>query len=315
LFGYALTPFWWLMVAFGSLAGLGAGAIDAGINTYAATYYSTRTVNWLHACYGVGATFGPVLMTNVLESGLAWQWGYGIVAVGQLSLALCFGLTAALWSAPRRNITVTARTQAASGRSTLRLPAVWLSMSAFFIYTGLEAAAGAWAYSLFTEARAIPTQIAGVWVSIYWGSLTIGRLLCALAVGLTSVHRLLQICLLTIAGGAALLWLDRTATLSCVGLAFMGLASGPIFPSLIATTPRRLGEGHTANAVGFQIAAAALGQSLLPAVVGVLAHRLGLEIVGPVLLTAATLLLAVYALLSATAPEKGYVTRTIPRSA
>jgi hypothetical protein len=43
-----------------------------------------------------------------------------------------------------------------------------------------------------------------------------------------------------------------------------------------------------------QIAAAVLGQSFLPALVGALAYRLGLEIVGPGLLTAALLLLVAY---------------------
>ena len=66
LLGYALTPWWGIMVALGGLSGLGAGAIDAGVNTYVATRYSPRMVNWLHACYGIGATSGPVIMTNVL---------------------------------------------------------------------------------------------------------------------------------------------------------------------------------------------------------------------------------------------------------
>jgi fucose permease len=42
LLGYALTPWWGIMVALGVLSGLGAGAIDAGVNTYVATRYSTR---------------------------------------------------------------------------------------------------------------------------------------------------------------------------------------------------------------------------------------------------------------------------------
>src|SRR5262245_1193340 len=53
LFGYSLAPSWWILSAFGLLGGLGAGAIDAGLNTYVATYHSARTVSWLHACYGL----------------------------------------------------------------------------------------------------------------------------------------------------------------------------------------------------------------------------------------------------------------------
>jgi hypothetical protein len=87
-----------------------------------------------------------------------------------------------------------------------------------------------------------------------------------------------------VALGAILLWLNMTSMLSFVGLALIGLALAPIFPSLIATTPERLGSAHTANGVGLQIAAAVLGQALLPGMMGMLARHLGLEIVGPALL-------------------------------
>src|SRR4029453_14956455 len=97
LLGYALTPWWGLMVALGALAGLGAGAIDAGVNTYVATRYSPRMVTWVHARFGVGGASGAVIMASVLTAGLPWQWGYGIVGMGQLVLALGFGLTRTWW--------------------------------------------------------------------------------------------------------------------------------------------------------------------------------------------------------------------------
>lgn len=306
LIGYALTPLWWVLVALGVLSGLGAGAIDAGLNTYVATHHSARTVNWLHACYGVGATSGPVLMTD-----LPWQWGYGLVGLGQLVLAGCFGLTRTWWPTTSAVQDTSAATPVhmAASVSTLRLPVVWLSLAVFFIYTGLEAAVGMWAYTLFTEARAIPMSTAGIWVSTYWGVFTVGRLVAGFVASFVPVSRLLRVCIIGIACGAALIWLNFTSLLSFLGLALMGLSSAPVFPSLIATTPERLGESHTANGVGFQIAAAVLGQSLLPSLVGVLARHLGLEIVGPALLMAALLLLVLYGALTAASPkhEPGHV--------
>jgi fucose permease len=301
LIGYALAPQWWMMVVLGLLAGLGAGAIDAGLNTYAATHFSARSVNWLHACYGVGATIGPLLMTSVLMADRPWQWGYRMVGVWQLLLAVCFSLTHQRWPIVSASAaTSTAAPVHTAPSSTLRLSIVWLSSVVFFIYTGLEAAAGVWTYSLFTEARAIPVNTAGMWVSVYWGGLTAGRLLSGIVVGFVPVRLLLRFCIVGIGLGATLVWLHCVDLLSFLGLALMGFSSAPVFPTLIATTPARLGNAHTANGVGFQIAAAVLGQSLLPAVLGVLARNLGLEIVGPSLLTAAILLLVLYEALMTT---------------
>jgi len=174
-----------------------------------------------------------------------------------------------------------------------------MSMAVFFVYTGVEGAAGTWAYSLFTEARGLPMHTAGMWVSVYWASLTAGRLLSGLVVSAVSVDRLLRGCMLGIVLGAGLVWLNVTTLASCLGLALMGLASAPIFPSLISATPARLGAAHVAHGVGFQIAAAVLGQSLLPAAVGVVARSAGLESVGAMLFTAALVLLAAHETLTA----------------
>lgn len=161
------------------------------------------------------------------------------------------------------------------------------------MYTGIEAAAGTWAYGLLTEARAIPMRTAGLWVSVYWSALTAGRLLSGALAGSLPAQRLVRGCTLGVALGAGLVWLGPSSLSSLLGLGLMGLACAPIFPTLIATTPARLGEVHTGNGVGVQIAAAVLGQSLLPAAAGMLANRFGLEIVGAVLFTAALVLWAV----------------------
>src|SRR5262245_45667173 len=90
LLGYAAAPVWAVVVALGASAGLGAGAIDAAINTFAATNFAPRTLHLLHAAYGIGTTAGPLWMTSVLMSGYGWQRGYLAIGAVQLLLALGF---------------------------------------------------------------------------------------------------------------------------------------------------------------------------------------------------------------------------------
>ena len=123
-----------------------------------------------------------------------------------------------------------------------------------------------------------------------------------MVVGCVPVSLLLRFCLITVALGAGLIWSHLTTRGSFLSLALMGVSLAPVFPSLMATTPARLGNVHTANGVGLQVAAAVLGQSLLPALVGVLARHRGLEMVGPALCTATVGLLTLYELLMALSP-------------
>ena len=98
LVGYTLVPQWWMMVLLGIMAGLGAGAIDAGLNTYAAAHFRPGLVQWLHASYGVGVTIGPIIMTLALTTLDSWRVGYRVVAGFQVLMALAFALTLPWWA-------------------------------------------------------------------------------------------------------------------------------------------------------------------------------------------------------------------------
>lgn len=151
LLGNALAPAFYWMIVFGLLGGLGAGAIDAAMNHFVAASYSPRWVSWLHACYGIGATLGPLIMTTVLVRGLSWRYGYASVGVIIGAMSILFLLTIKLWQAdqtPEVNPMMRAGVTDA-----LRLPLVWMHIALFFLYTGIEVTGGQWFYSLFTESR------------------------------------------------------------------------------------------------------------------------------------------------------------------
>jgi fucose permease len=308
--GYAAAPVWGAMVGCAVLAGLGAGAIDAGINAYAADCFSPRLVNWLHACYGVGATLGPLTMTAVLAAGRSWRWGYVVLAIVLAGIAVGFWLTLELWEDRKaRGFDVVVPNGPAAGavdvgpreadrRATigqaLRRPLVWAGIGLFFLYTGLEVTAGQWAYSLFTEARGVAPAVAGAWVGAFWGCLTAGRVAFGAAAGRVPTGRLLRVGLVGAPVAAGLVWWNAGGVAAFVGLALLGLSLAPIYPLLISLTPGRVGRAYAAHAIGFQVSAAYLGAAALPGLAGVLARRVGLEVVGPMMLVAALALLALH---------------------
>ncbi len=299
LIGYALVPSWPMMVALGAAAGAGGGTIDAALNVYA-TAHGARVLNWMHAAFGLGAAIGPLIMTAILTSGAGWSVGYASVGVIQLGLGLSYWLLRDRFGAPNSNQPAA---QQVHPTSLLRQPMAWLSIAIFFVYVGLEITAGQWTFSLFTLGRGFSTATAGVWISAYWASLTVGRVLFGVVVSHMSVDTLMRICMLVALLGAALIWLNVP-----LGLAIVGGVLAPIFPSLIATTAQRVDARHTADLIGLQVAAAVLGGAVLPGSVGVLAARVGLEVVGPCLvgLAAALFLLheAQIQFRSAYAPQK-----------
>jgi fucose permease len=306
-------------VALSFIAGLGAGAIDTGLNTYAAMNYSARTMNWLHACYGLGAASGPVLLTAIMASGAPWQRGYLWVGVGELILVACFLATLSWWpkaagtadAEGEGKATETEAQPEATLLSTLKLRTVWLGIATFFIYTGTEAAVGTWTYTYLTGSHGVPPEKAGHWTAAYWASLTVGRIAAGLIAGKLTPRTL-------ILGGAWMILLGTMLVLTNFGAAFtiagimcVGFGCAPIFPSLISTTPNRVPLQHTANAVGYQIAAATLGIALVPSLVGFLARIKDLQVIPAAWFISAAALLVLLMILLRFAPNPSPIeTRT-----
>lgn len=301
LTGYAVAPVLTLMVGCALLLGLGSGAVDSGLNAYAASAFGARHMNWLHAFFGLGVALGPLIMTTVIGLGLSWRWGYGIVASAQALLALAFVLTVRAW-ADRRTATATEAPEpgpaTAPGRirigATLGLPVVWTGALAFGIYSGIEVAAGLWAFLLLTEGRGLSDTAAGIAVSIYWGSLFLGRVVQGLVAERLGSGLVLRGSLIGMAVGAALVAVPGPAGLAVTGLAIIGFAAAPVFPLLTLTTADRVGIAHADRTIGLQIGGAGIGAALLPAGIGLLLSRSTVEALGPALLVLSLILLGLY---------------------
>ena len=65
----------------------------------------------------------------------------------------------------------------------------------------------------------------------------------------------------------------------------------------MARTPARVGGALSPHAVGFQVSAATLGSTLMPALIGVLVARHGLSAMGAVVVSIAVALLLAHELL------------------
>ncbi|GIG92612.1 MFS transporter [Plantactinospora endophytica] len=300
LAGYAGAPALPVMIGCALVLGLGSGAIDAGLNAYAAGAFGPRQMNWLHACFGLGVAIGPLVMTSVLGVGLGWRWGYGIVAVAQAALALAFVLTVRTWE--RRGApgpdepTPVPETPAAPlpVRATLALPAVWFGALTFAVYVAIEVAAGLWAYLLLTEDRGLSGTVAGLCVSLYWGSLFLGRVVQGFVAERLGTRTVLRGSMYAMTLGSALVAVPGPGWLAVLGLAVLGFGAAAVFPLLTLGTAERVGQRHADRTIGLQIGASGLGGALIPGGLGVLIGRTSVAVLGPALVLLCLAMLALY---------------------
>lgn len=310
LIGYTLVPVWGMVVLLGLVSGLGAGAIDSGLNAYVADHFGERMMQWLHASYGVGITSGPVIMTFALTNFYSWRLGYSMVGLFQLTLALCFALTLTSWEHKKADIknkeTRRLTEYQASLGETLRRPAAWMSAGLFFLYTGAEVSLGTWAYTLLVESRGIDAGSAGLWVGSYWAFFTAGRLAAGLYAERIGIHFMVNSSLmLALLSAAWLCWNNPGNRANLWAVALIGLAIAPVFAALMSGTSGRVGVRFAANTIGMQLAAGGLGAAIIPSLAGVLARRTSLEVIPLCLMALFAAELGLYALAVKSASSSG----------
>lgn len=284
--------FLWLLAAAVPL-GLGAGAVDAGLNNFVALNCKPRHMNFLHCFWGLGAMGGPAVMAFWLSRQGGWRLGYRTVSALQLFLVLLLGLALPLWKRAERNEKAPAEgsQKIISNLAALKLPGVKASLMAFFCYCSLETAAGLWASSFLVERRGVAAGGAALYISLFYGGIAGGRLLSGLLSEKIPSRRMIRwgqgICAL----GAALLLLPVPA--AAAGLLLFGLGCAPLYPSMLQETPARFGREASQTVMGLQMAVAYFGSTVMPPLLGLLAQHTSISIF-PWFLLAAVGLMAVF---------------------
>jgi len=285
LLGFSLVPaFGWLLLLALPL-GLGAGAVDAALNHFVAAHYSSRHMNWLHGCWGIGATLGPLIMGSALVGHSGWQGGYQSIALLQLGLVLALWLALPLWK--RENATPPAESatpRAPAQHKPRSLLATWLAPSAFLLYVAAETGTGLWSASILVNARGLSAATAGLWVAFFFGAITTGRFFVGLVANRLGNRRLIRLGILAAIAGASLFAVPSLpAPLSLFGLVLMGLGCAPIYPSMMHETARRFTADLTTTVIGRQVGLSYVGGAGVPAACGLLATYAGLSAVMPAL--------------------------------
>lgn len=292
LLGFALSPSFALLLLLAVPLGLGAGAVDARLNQFVAAHYSARHMNWLHGCWGVGATLGPLIMASALGSAKGWRQGYLWIGGVQLGLVLLFLLVLPLWQQHQARAAEMAAESPTVARAPAPTLALWLAPALYLAYAAVEISTGLWAGSLLVDGRGLEAKTAALWVSCFFGAIMLGRFATGLLTLRLGNRQLVRLGIAVAVVGAALFAGSALpAPLSLAGLVLLGLGCAPIYPCLMHETARRFEPVTAAKVISRQVGFAYVGAATVPAALGYLATAAGLGAIMPAVLAALLLLL------------------------
>ncbi len=272
--GQGLAPSLAVVAACAVVFGLGQGAVDSAVNAHMSRHYSARQMTWIHGCWGLGATGGPLVFTAAYGLGLSWRAGYLALFVPQLALGLIFWKTLKLWREPEAAATG-GRPEGSAGRA----GAAWSARRAaagvgfYFLYPGVEVVTGLWGASYLVEVRGVSPALAGAALTVYWAGLTLGRFAAGFAAGRVGRAALARGGLALVLGGLGWVALGPGSAVWPLGLVGLGLS--PLYPVMMHATPARVGLARSDQVIGFQVGAALAGAAVWPALVGLGARHFG----------------------------------------
>lgn len=284
LMGFHFAPsVIWLVICAIPL-GLGAGAVDAGLNDYVATNYKAHHMSWLHCFWGVGATIGPIIMAQFILEDNAWRNGYFVIAGIQFALVIILLFTLPLWNKVKKidNIAVNEEAENSidviddentTNIKPLQIKGVKLALVSFLFYCGIEATMGLWGSSFLVNIKGLNAATAAQWVSFYYAGITIGRFITGFVTFKVTNRSLIRYGQIIALIGAIILLLPLPSTFSLIGFIIVGLGLAPIFPCMLHETPTRFGKKHSQTIMGYQMAVAYTGTTFMPPLLGFIASH------------------------------------------
>ena len=313
ILGFSTTNAFWQLCLIAIPYGLGAGAIDSALNNHVALNYGARHMSWLHCCWGIGASVGPLVMGWALASPLSWHAGYLTIGFIQAAITAVLLFSLPLWRTtgtepangddedapalasserPRDEDDLNGQALSAgaadvrppldrplTNRELLKLPGAVASIGSFGFYCAVEGSIGLWIASYLVMVRSIDTATAASIVAQFFMGITIGRLVSGFAAQWLTSENQIRIGQGLIAGGLIGLLVLDGAVAAGIAILLMGLGCAPIYPSIVALTPRRFGAKASQGLVSLQMACAYAGSMLVPPIFGIAAGAGGAALI------------------------------------
>ncbi|MBR0535651.1 MAG: MFS transporter [Clostridia bacterium] len=283
LLGFSVSKSFWFMIPLAIVLGLGAGAIDSGLNNYVALHCKASHMNFLHCFYGVGVSLSPYLMSRAL-SDIGWRGGYRYAFYVQLAITILLLVSMPLWK--KATSTEEAEEEKVVSLTLLQMAKkpevrqVWLIM---FVTNAIEYACGVWGSTYLVEEKGFEVRYGALALTIYYVGMSIGRFLSGLLASKISTWRRIGIGTVILAPAVLIMLLPLSGSAAVVALFLIGLGNGSIYPNMIHLTPHNFGKEVSQSIMGSQIAFAYIGVMLAPPMVSLISGLFGIKIY-PVLL-------------------------------
>jgi FHS family Na+ dependent glucose MFS transporter 1 len=221
-----LTPFIYVIMGLFFITGITTAAVDVGGNTLLIWIHGKGVSPFmvgLHFFFGVGALIAPLVVGLTIRSSGDIIWAYWILAAICLPLSVLFFIL----RSPEHSGGLEKEGPKSNSGFLVILITVFI-----FLHVGAELSFGGWIYSYAVSLNLADKTSAAYMTSLYWGSLTLGRLISVFIALRMKTSNILLVdlsgCILAV---LLLLAFPNISLVAWIATAILGISIAAILPS------------------------------------------------------------------------------------
>lgn len=285
--------------------GASAGIIDVNSNSYVVKAYEPRWVSFMHACWGLGATIGPMVMSFALVYLSNYRLGFYItfaiiVIVNSLML-----LAKKYWESKKKTLDQNfvelhsvsdAEKEANVGLADiLKIKNALKVLICFMLANGAGCSLSAWIATMAVEQRGVAVAEAAIASSTFFFALMIGRIAFGMLADKIGIAKTLLICMFLSMVSVTCYYIPyRGLTVVYVHAAIVGFSSGSLIPLLNANLKELFDTKYLSPLISFGGVFGLGGIAIASAIMTFVANGLGIHHVQIVQIISFTTLFILY---------------------
>ncbi|KAJ5481619.1 Major facilitator superfamily domaingeneral substrate transporter [Penicillium sp. IBT 31633x] len=291
------------------LASLGQAYNDTHANTFVSTLSGAhRWLGFIHAMYAAGCLVGPFVATGVASANADSKWylfylfplGLGVVNFALVAVSFRDRMAAPRVLREAMRAREGSKSALKEIKDTLSTPGVWLLSLFFFFFLGATITAGGWMVEYLVKVRNGDVKDMGYVPAGFFGGVFLGRLLLTEPTHRFGERRMIFLYALLCVGLQLVFWLSGILQYSytltnsskssvpniiteAVAVSLLGFFSGPFFATGISVGSKIFSPEIRSSAIAFVFVLGQIGGSVFPALTGIIAGKVGVQVLQPML--------------------------------
>lgn len=268
--------------------GASAGIIDVNSNSYVVKGYETKWVSFMHACWGLGATIGPMVMSFALVYLNNYRIGFYITFVILVIVSASMLYAKKYWDEKKKtldsnyvelhSVSDSEKEANVGFADVLKVKNALKILICFMLANGAGCSLSAWIATMAVEQRGVAVAEAAIASSTFFFALMSGRIFFGMLADKIGIAKTLLICMGTTAISVVCYYVPyHSLPIVYIHSVVIGFVSGSLIPLLNSNIKELFETKYLSPLISFGGVFGLVGIALGSAIMTFIANALGIQ--------------------------------------